>query len=161
MLGCRFTHTFKNVIRSRPICHFFHRYTREIPEPAPFLSQHGAQIGGLRVFSVIKITMIRQVCICHLHLLWSEREDKTHIKCRTAREDGGRISFAFLFACVVSRNPKTPNFSPMADDTITLGGRPIQGLGFPLYICSFFSNLKEKILYCTFMYHCNFELLYV
>ena len=24
-----------------------HRYTREIPEPAPFLSQHGAQIGGL------------------------------------------------------------------------------------------------------------------
>ena len=24
-----------------------HRYTREIPEHAPFLSQHGAQIGGL------------------------------------------------------------------------------------------------------------------
>ena len=40
-----------------------HRYTREIPEPTPFLSQHGAQIGGLRVFSVIKITVVRQVCV--------------------------------------------------------------------------------------------------
>ena len=31
-----------------------HRYTREIPEPVPFLSRHGAQIGGLLVFPVIK-----------------------------------------------------------------------------------------------------------
>ena len=27
-----------------------HKYTPEIPEPAPSLSRHGAQIGGLRVF---------------------------------------------------------------------------------------------------------------
>ena len=49
-----------------------HKYTREIPEPAPFSSRHGAQsqIGGLWVFSVIKII------VCHLHLLWSERENK-------------------------------------------------------------------------------------
>ena len=25
---------------------YAHRYTREIPEPVPFLSQHWAQIGG-------------------------------------------------------------------------------------------------------------------
>ena len=31
-----------------------HRYTRKIPEPAPFLSRHGAQIGGLWVFPVIE-----------------------------------------------------------------------------------------------------------
>ena len=29
---------------------FNHRYTREIPEPAPCLSWHGAQIGGLQIF---------------------------------------------------------------------------------------------------------------
>ena len=27
-----------------------HSYTREIPEPAPFLSRPGAQIGGVQVF---------------------------------------------------------------------------------------------------------------
>ena len=35
--------------------------TRKIPEPAPFLSWHGAQIGGLQIFSVIKVTVVRQV----------------------------------------------------------------------------------------------------
>ena len=34
-----------------------HRYTRGIPEPAPFLSQHVA----LRVFPVIKITAVHKV----------------------------------------------------------------------------------------------------
>ena len=38
-----------------------HRYTPEIQEPAPSLFRHGAQIGGLRVFPVIKITVVRQV----------------------------------------------------------------------------------------------------
>ena len=38
-----------------------HRYTREIPEPAPFLFWHGAQIGGLWGFLVTKITVVRQV----------------------------------------------------------------------------------------------------
>ena len=37
------------------------RYRPEIPEPEPSLSWHGAPIGGIRVFRVIKITMIRQV----------------------------------------------------------------------------------------------------
>ena len=38
-----------------------HRYTREILEPAPFLSCHGAKIGGLWVFPIIKITIVRLV----------------------------------------------------------------------------------------------------
>ena len=38
-----------------------HRYRPEIPEPVPPLSQQGAPIGGIWVFSVIKITKIRQV----------------------------------------------------------------------------------------------------
>ena len=38
-----------------------HRCTREIPKPAPFLSRHGAQIVGLWVSPVIKITVVRQV----------------------------------------------------------------------------------------------------
>ena len=42
---------------------YSHKYTREIPESAPFLYRHGAQIGGLRVFHIIKITVIRQVRI--------------------------------------------------------------------------------------------------
>ena len=40
---------------------FHHRYRTEIPEPASFWFQHGTQIGGIRVFPVIKITVIRQV----------------------------------------------------------------------------------------------------
>ena len=38
-----------------------HRYTPEIPEPAPSWSRHGARFGGLRVFPVTKIIMVRQV----------------------------------------------------------------------------------------------------
>ena len=40
-----------------------HRYTPEIPEPAQSLFWHGAQIGGLQVFPIIKITLVRQVRI--------------------------------------------------------------------------------------------------
>ena len=38
-----------------------------------------------------------------------------------------------FFACLVGKNPETPNLSPMADDAITWGG--MRGLGSPLYIC--------------------------
>ena len=110
------------------------RYTREIPEPALPWFQHGAQIGGLwGFFPAFKITAVCQVRNAyHLHLLRSEREDKTRVKHRTARKDRGCIGFAFAFACVVGKNPKTPNLSPMADDAITQGG--IGGLGSPVYI---------------------------
>ena len=42
-----------NLKGTKFVC-WFHRYTRDIPELAPFFSWHGAQIGGLRVFLVIK-----------------------------------------------------------------------------------------------------------
>ena len=68
----------------------YHRHTREIPEPAPFLSRHGAQIGGIRVFPTIKITVIHQVR--------SERENT----CETLHgaEDHRRILFACVSMCV-------------------------------------------------------------
>ena len=112
-----------------------HRYTQEIPEPAPFLSLHGAKIGGLQVFPVIKKKTKRWFvrCICHLHLLRSEREDKHALKVRMACENCGGFCFVFVFACVVVKNPRTPNLSPMADNAITRGS--IRGLGSPLYVC--------------------------
>ena len=57
-----------------------------------------------------------------------------------AREDHGRVCFAFVFACVVGKTPKTPNLSPMADNAITRGG--IRGLGSPLDICGQLSISK-------------------
>ena len=44
-----------------------------------------------------------------------------------------QIMDAFVLACVVGKNLKTPNLSPLADDAITRGS--IQSLGSPLYIC--------------------------
>ena len=101
-----------------------HRYTREIPEPAPFLLRHGAQIRGIQIFPTIKITAVRQGA----YVLRTECEDK-RVKCRTACKVCGRILFAFVFACVVGKKQKTPNLSPMADKAITQGG--IQDLGSP------------------------------
>ena len=51
---CRFTHKYLHI-------HLYLRYTGEITEPVPFLSQHGTQIVGL--FPVIKITL---VCQAHM-----------------------------------------------------------------------------------------------
>ena len=58
-----------------------------------------------------------------LHLLQSEHEGKICMKRRITREDPGRIGFASVFACLVCKNSKTPKLSPMADNTITLGGK--------------------------------------
>ena len=54
-------YTTKSLSHSQENMQKYHRYTPEIPEPAPSLSRHGAQFGGLRVFPVIKITVVRQV----------------------------------------------------------------------------------------------------
>ena len=101
--------------------------SRETPEPAPFLSQHG--VFGFFSFS--------SRCVWHLMApastaVWAWRW--THVKCHTMC-NCGRICFAFVFVCVESKNRKTPNLSSMADDVITRGG--IRGLGSPLYICGF------------------------
>ena len=69
-----------------------------------------------------------------MYLLQSKHEGKTQVKCRTVCKDCGGIYFAFVFACVVGKNLKTPDLSPMADDAITLGG--IYGLGSSLSVDS-------------------------
>ena len=83
-----------------------HRYTREIPESAPFSSGHGAHIGSIGVFPVIKITVVRQVRMSPVSsAVWAWR--KTHV------EDRGRICFAFVFVCVCGRQkPEYPQFEP-------------------------------------------------
>ena len=65
------------------MCHT-HRYTRKISEPAPLLSQHEAQIKGLRGFPVIKITVAHQVCMSPASTaVWAWRQ--THINTRRTK----------------------------------------------------------------------------
>ena len=53
----------------------FNRYLLEIPEPVPSLSWHSAPSGGIQVFPMIRITMIRQVCMyCGLSVKMITRE---------------------------------------------------------------------------------------
>ena len=108
-------------------------------EPAPSWSQHGAQIGGLWVFPIIKIVVVHQVYIlpaCTAVWEWSE----TRVKCHLAREDCEGIWFLFSLACVGSKNWKTTKLNPMADDTIKRGGI---GLGSPVYICGNFPLCRK------------------
>ena len=131
-------------LQNRTFSGFTHRYTREIPEPAPILSWHGDQIGSLWVFSLIKITVVLWVCMPPgSTVVWGWR--LTYLKRRTAREDHGRICFSFVSACMVGKYPKTSNLSLRPDDTITRGG--IHNLGFPLYICGFAVNPTSNLLY--------------
>ena len=62
-----------------------------------------------------------KVCQVHmsLHLLRTEHEDKTCVKCLMVHKDGGSIGFVFVFACMVGKKLKTPKLSPMADNAIT------------------------------------------
>ena len=95
-----------------------HRYRPEIPELAPSLSQHGAQIGGIWVFPLDQSNCDSS----DAYLLQSEREGKYVKHCR-GHEDRGRIFFAFVSACVVGKNPNTPNWSSLADDVNHYTGR--------------------------------------
>ena len=59
-------------------------------------------------------------------------------------------AFVFVFAYVVSKNPKTPNLSPMADNAITQDG--IGGLGSPLCIYGHDNNVirdSQAVLGCS------------
>ena len=95
--------------------------TPKIPEPTLSWSLHGAQFGGLRVFPVIKIIVVRQVHVLPpCTAVWTWRQ--TCVKPCAANENREHICFAFVFACVVSKNPKTPILSSMADNAITRGG---------------------------------------
>ena len=80
--------------------------------------------------------------MCHLHERRYGCEDKTRIKCCSARKDCERIYYAFAFACVVGKNPKTPKLSPMAEDAITQGG--IGSLVSLVYICGYMRLSQEE-----------------
>ena len=106
------------LVLSETIGTSYHRHTREIPEPAPSWFMHGAQIGGLRVFPIIKITVVRQVRMSpDSSAIWAWRQ--TRVKCSVACKDRGRICIAFVFAYVVGKDPKTPNLSFRVDEAIT------------------------------------------
>ena len=50
--------------------------------------------------------------VCHLHLLRSERVDKTCVKCCKARKDRGRISFVFVFPAWSAKTIRPPICAP-------------------------------------------------
>ena len=88
----------------------------------------GLKLGVFRFFPQSEYLWFVR-CIWYLHVLRSEHE---HAKHQISREDHENICFAFVFACVGVKNPKTPKLSPMAENSITWGG--IGGLGSLVYI---------------------------
>ena len=89
----------------------YYRYTPEITESAPSWSQHGAEFGGLRVFSIIEIFVVRQVRVlpaCNAIWAWGQ----TIAKRCTAREDRERIWFC-VHSCVCGlQKPVDPKIEP-------------------------------------------------
>ena len=73
------------------------------------------------------------------------------MKHHTASEDRVRILFVFVSARMVGKNLNTPNWSSMADDTITQGG--IGALGSPLYLSERFQFPSPSLsLHITLAY---------
>ena len=123
------------------------RYTREITEPTQFVShsQHGAQISNLGSLGFshnqnnhgsagVYVTRIV------LHLLWFAVWILS--TCKTPHDTHTKIvmqfCFVFVFACVVGKNLKIPNLSPIRLTTPLHGAvytGSIQSLGSSLYIC--------------------------
>ena len=88
-----------------------HRYWGEIADPAPSISRHGAQFGGLRVFTVIKIIVVHQVRVlpaCTAVWVWRQNAHKTLC--------GVQRSWTHLFCvcfCSCSRQkPEDPQIQP-------------------------------------------------
>ena len=111
---------------------WYHRYKREIPEPAPFLSWRGTQIGWSAGSSHNQNNHGLSGALCHLHLLRSEHEDQHMLNATRCT----KRSWTHLFLCALGKNPNNPNLCPVAVDAITRGG--IRGLGSPLYICGWY-----------------------
>ena len=79
----------------------------------------------------IKIIVVCQVRVTCMYRGLSIKTNKRKNAAR--REDREHICFAFISACVVSKNPKPTKLSPIADDAITWSG--IRGLVPLVYIC--------------------------
>ena len=59
------------------------------------------------------------------------------------RKDCGCFCFAYVFVCVVGKNPKTPNLRPMADDAITRDGVGCLGSHMYIYVATTKKALVE------------------
>ena len=63
--------------------------------------------------------------------------------------------FAFVFACVVGKNPKIPNLSPMADNATTQGS--MQGLDLPCIYVTITWILTKSPLFAIFNFAALFH----
>ena len=80
----------------------YHKYAIEIPEPEPVLSQHGAQIKGLQVFLIIKITGLRGAYVTCIYC-------GLRVKINTRKTlHGAQRSWMHFFFHVWSAKPKDP-----------------------------------------------------
>ena len=108
-----------------------HRYRGGRYQTCTILISAWGSIWGSLVFPVINIIMVHQVGKLIARTAgWAWKQ--SHAKSRAVREDRERICFASAFACVVSKNPKTPKLSLTGDAAITRGA--IGSLVSPLYI---------------------------
>ena len=113
-----YTRTLENCIQVSRKLGLKHRYTPEIPEPVPSWSWRGAQIWGLGIFPIIKIIVVRHVCLLPAcTAVWVHRQ--TCVKRCVAPEDRESICFCFCSCVCGCRNPKTPKLIPMANNAIT------------------------------------------
>ena len=88
-----------------------HRYTREIPAPAPFLSLHGAQIGGLRVFTHHQNN--RGLLGAYVTWIFCGVSVKINtLKMPRGEQRSWLRLFCICFVYVVSKNLKTPIWAP-------------------------------------------------
>ena len=114
-----------------------HRYTREILEPVPFLSWYEAQIGGIRVFPTIKITVIRQVCMyCGLSVKINMSETP-HGTWRSWTH------FVCICFCVCGRQkPEYPQFEPHVWRRHYMGWYTRSGISL-VYLCNARDNWES------------------
>ena len=90
---------------------FSHRYTPEIPESAPSWSRHGAQIGGLWVFLIIKIIVVNEAVMLPV-CTWSEREDNHAFKAAWHAKIVNAFVFRLLLRVWSAKTRRLPNWSP-------------------------------------------------
>ena len=105
------------------------------PRTCAILSQHGAQIGCLRVFPQIKIIVLHM----SLHLVQSDHE---HIHALKAAQHTKNMDVFVLYLFLRVRLAKSRR--PHSWQHITRGN--MRGLESPLYICDFAHKLKKSLL---------------
>ena len=115
--------------------------SKTFPNP-PFLSPHGAQTGGIRVFPVIKIAIVCQVRIyCSLSVKINMRE-MPHCAWRSWK----------YFVCVCfhvcgRQKPKYPQFEPHGWQGHYIGW--FRGLVFLFYVCGCPTSLYFELSLAT------------